>query len=366
MTERSDGLRSRVSGSVHIIGTGLLGASIGLGLGEAGVTVTLEDISPTAASLAEDYGAGKLRTDDDPQPALVVIATPPDVVADTIERALTSFPSAVVTDVASVKLSPYQALLERGTDLTRYVGSHPMAGRERGGAVMARADLFVARPWVICRDHETPATALALIEAVALELGATPFEMGPADHDRAVGIVSHVPQIVSSLLGARLVSASDDEVGLAGQGLRDVSRLAASDPELWVQILSANHAPVVAVLQDFQEDLLKLIDALSNLSEQGARRQIADLLAAGNAGVSRIPGKHGERQRFASLTVLIDDRPGQLARMLTELGELDINMEDLRLEHSPGAQIGFAEIAVLPEVADRAVAGLTERGWSIL
>lgn len=366
MTENTRTLERRVEGPVHIIGTGLLGASIGLGLRDVGVTVTLEDISPTAASLAADYGAGRPRTDADEAPALVVVATPPDVVADAIERALETYPEAVVTDVASVKLAPYVALLERGIDLTRYVGSHPMAGRERGGAVMARADLFVGRPWVICRDGETPAQALALVESVALELGATPLEMSPSEHDQAVGIVSHVPQIVSSLLGARLIDARDDEVALAGQGLRDVSRLAASDPELWVQILGANHEPVVEVLRSFRDDLDAMIEALSALAEPGSRRSIADLLAAGNAGVSRIPGKHGEAQRFASLTVLIDDRPGQLARMLTELGELGINMEDLRLEHSPGAQIGFAEIAVLPEVAERAATGLTERGWSIL
>ncbi|MCA0379446.1 MAG: prephenate dehydrogenase [Actinobacteria bacterium] len=362
----ANGLASRVSGQVHIIGAGLLGASIGLALRQRGIDVTLEDVSPTTVALAADYGAGRARAAGDPAPNLVIVATPPDVVADVVERALATYPDAVVTDVASIKLAPFEALSARGVDLTNYVGSHPMAGRERGGAIMARADLFAARPWVICRDEETPAAALSLVEAVALELGATPLEMTPQQHDAAVGLVSHLPQTVSSLLAARLLDANEQHIGLAGQGLRDTTRIASSDPELWVQILSANRLPVIEGLEALQADLTLLLEALRDPEQQGARRRIADLLAAGNRGVARIPGKHGGSERFVTLTVLIDDRPGQLAALLTELGELGINMEDLRLEHSPGAQIGFAEIAVLPEVAERAISDLKERGWRTL
>ena len=364
MTESQ--LVARTTGSVHIIGSGLLGASVGLGLRERGVDVTLEDQSPTTAALAADYGAGRVRESDDVEPALVVIATPPDVTADVVEDALKRFPSSVVTDVASVKLAPFLELKRRGIDLTNYVGSHPMAGRERGGAIMARADLFVGRPWVICRDGETPAAALALVEAIALDLGAVLLEMTPDEHDRSVGLVSHLPQVVSSLTAARLAQASDQAIGLAGGGLRDTTRIAASDPELWVQILGANRGPVVELLEAFAADVAEFAEALRDPDQPGAKRRIADLLAAGNTGVARIPGKHGSAERFTTITVLIDDKPGQLARLLTELGELGINMEDLRLEHSPGAQIGFAEIAVLPEVAERATSDLLERGWRTL
>lgn len=364
MNERRN--RARTRGAVHVIGTGLLGASVGLGLREHGIDVTLEDLSPTTVALAADYGAGRVRAAGDPAPALVVVATPPDVTADAVERALAAYPAAVVTDVASVKLAPFLELTRRGVDLTNYVGSHPMAGRERGGAIMARADLFKARPWVICRDHETPAEALALVEAVALDLGGVLIEMTPEEHDRSVGLVSHLPQVVSSLLAAQLVPATDQAVGLAGAGLRDTTRIASSDPELWVQILGANREPVVELLDAFGADIAAFADALRDPEQTGSKRRIADLLAAGNRGVGRIPGKHGSSEHFTAITVLIDDRPGQLARLLTELGELGINMEDLRLEHSPGAQIGFAEIAVLPEVAARAVADLTERGWRTL
>lgn len=366
MNRRTNGLASRVDQQVHVIGAGLLGASVGLGLREHGVDVTLEDASPTTVALAVDYGAGRLRRPEDPDPALVIVATPPDVTADVVERALREYPDSVVTDVASVKLAPFLELQRRGVDLTNYVGSHPMAGRERGGAIMARADLFTARPWVICRDEETPPEALALVESVALELGATPIEMTPHEHDAAVGLVSHLPQAVASLLAGRLLSASEQAIGLSGQGLRDTTRIASSQPELWVQILGANREPVVQALEAFRNDLDVFTEALRAPDAPGARRRLADLLAAGNRGVARIPGKHGSSERFVTITVLVDDRPGQLAGLLTELGDLGINMEDLRLEHSPGAQIGFAEIAVLPEVAEQAITDLTERGWRTL
>lgn len=358
-------LRSRIDGSVHIIGTGLLGASLGLALTEQGVEVTLEDRSPTALALASDYGAGRPRTDEDAEASVVIVATPPDVVADAIADALERFPHAVVTDVTSVKLAPFKSLQERGLDLERYVGSHPMAGREKGGAIMARTDLFVGRPWVICRDADTPAWALARVEDIALDVGGVITEMTPEEHDEAVGLVSHLPQVLASALAAQLATAHTSHISLAGGGLRDTTRIAESDPELWVQIISANKDTLVTKLRALTRDLGLFTDALESV-EGGSRRAIADLLSAGNRGVRRIPGKHGTDERFVKLTVLIDDRPGQLAKLLTELGEMNVNMEDLRLEHSPGAQIGFAEISVLPEVAEHARGELEAREWRIV
>ena len=165
---------ARVQGTVRIVGAGLLGASIGHALTALGVDVALDDTSPAQLRLAVDYGAGRRATDQD-EPTLIVVAVPPDVTADVIERELARYPRAVVTDVASVKLEPLRALRERGVDLTHYIGSHPLAGRERGGAISARADIFVGRPWVVCRDGETPAGDLAVVEALALDLGAMPI-----------------------------------------------------------------------------------------------------------------------------------------------------------------------------------------------
>jgi prephenate dehydrogenase len=363
-TSAGSSLASRVHGTVRIVGAGLLGSSIGHALTARGVDVALADASPSQLRLAVDYGAGRAAREDD-DPSLVVVAVPPDVTADAIERELARYPRAVVTDVASVKLEPLLALRARGVDLTHYIGSHPLAGRERGGAISARADIFVGRPWVVCRDEGTSASDLALVEGLALDLGATPIEMSPDDHDRAVALVSHVPQLVASLLAGRFVDAPDGSLRLAGQGVRDTTRIAASAPELWVQILGANSAPVVDVLDALAIDLAAVADALREPEAPGSRRAVADTIRRGNDGVERLPGKHGQNRRFEQLVVMVDDTPGQLGRLFGELGELEVNVEDLRLEHSPGAQFGVAEISVVPSAVRRAVEGLEARGWKI-
>ncbi|WP_017202903.1 prephenate dehydrogenase [Microbacterium algeriense] len=354
----------RLSGTVRIVGAGLLGASVGHALRAKGIDVVLTDASPAQLRLAVDYGAGRVPADDD-HPSLIVVAVPPDVTADVIQAELERFPEAVVTDVASVKLEPFRTLRARGVDLTRYIGSHPLAGRERGGAISARADLFIGRPWVVCRDEETKASDLALVEALALDVGAMPLEMTPEEHDRSVALTSHVPQVVASLLAARLAGAEEGALRLAGQGVRDTTRIAASAPELWVQILGANAEPVVEILDALAADLGEISDALRQPAAPGARRIVAEAIRQGNDGVERLPGKHGQNRRFETLVVMVDDTAGQLGRLFGELGELGVNVEDLRLEHSPGAQFGLAEISVDPAALHGAIAGLQERGWRI-
>lgn len=356
---------ARVTGPVRVVGAGLLGASIGLALRARGVDVILADVSPSTLALAIDYGAGRAARPTD-APELIVVCVPPDVTAATAAAELAAHPDALVTDVASVKLAPLAELRELGADVSRYIGSHPMAGRERGGAVSARADLFVGRPWVIAGHDAISYERAAPLERLVLDLGAIPIEMDAADHDASVALVSHVPQVVASLLAARLTAAPEAAVALAGQGLRDTTRIASSAPDLWVQILAANAAPVREILEAVRGDLDELITALAEPTAPGARRAIAETIADGNAGVLRIPGKHGGSNRFSQLVIKVDDKPGELARLLTEIGAAGVNMEDLRLEHSPGAQFGLAEIAVLPEAEPVLETELRARGWEIV
>jgi len=357
--------QARLRGPVRIVGAGLLGASLGLALRARNIDVILADASPATLALAIDYGAGRLAEPGD-TPELIVVCVPPDVTAVTVAAELARYPEALVTDVASVKLAPLAELRAMGADLTRYIGSHPMAGRERGGAVAARADLFDGRPWVIAGHDMISYRRAAPLENLVLDLGAIPIEMDAAEHDASVALVSHVPQVVASLLAARLVGASDSAVALAGQGLRDTTRIASSAPELWVQILAANSASVVAILEQYRNDLDGLIDALANPTATGARRTIAQTIAGGNAGVTRIPGKHGQAGHFSQLVIKVNDTPGELARLLSEIGATGVNMEDLRLEHSPGAQFGLAEISVLPEAESVLATELAAGGWEIV
>ena len=357
-------VESRLIGPVRVVGAGLLGTSIGLGLCARGIDVILADASPTNLSIAVDYGAGRAAVPGD-LPQLIVVCVPPDVTAEIVARELAAYPDAIVTDVASVKLAPLQELRALGADVSRYIGGHPLAGRERGGPLAGRADLFVGRPWVVAAHDAISYQQATAIDDLILDLGATLVEMSPEEHDRAVALISHVPQVVSTIMARRLTDAAGSALNLAGQGLRDVTRVAASDPDLWVQILGANATPVRDILLAYREDLDRFIDALEAPTAPGARRKVAEELTGGNAGVARLPGKHGQDRRFVSLSVMVDDTPGQLARLLNEIGEVGVNLEDLRLEHSPGAQLGLAEISVLPEAIGRLTEELAARGWRI-
>ncbi|GLK19159.1 prephenate dehydrogenase [Herbiconiux flava] len=366
------GPESRLTGPVRVVGVGLLGTSIALGLRARGVDVILSDASPTNVRIAMDYGAGRSAGDAD-EPQLIVVCVPPDVTASVIVRELSAYPRSVVTDVASVKGPVLAAVRAAGADVTRYVGSHPLAGREKGGPMSGRADLFLGRPWVVAGHPDISYQTAAAVDDLVLDLGATLVEMTAEQHDSSVALVSHAPQLVSTLMARRLVAAPEAAVNLAGGGLRDVTRVASSDPGLWVQILGANAGATADVLRGVRDDLdevLAALDAASADVDAAAdgtpwRRALAETLAGGNAGVARIPGKHGQDRRYAQLVVMVDDAPGELARLLTELGEDGVNLEDLRLEHSPGAQIGLAEIAVLPETLDTVTSALAARGWRI-
>ncbi len=354
---------ARTKGQVHIIGTGLLGTSIGLSLRNIGVDVSLEDSSPAVQSLAADFGAGRSLNPDDIV-TLVVVCVPPDVTASTIISALERFPQAVVTDVASVKAAVLEDVVAGSSHSERYVGSHPMAGREKGGALSGRPDLFIGRPWVVAVEDNTDAAAVDVVEKLALDLGATTVRLSSLEHDRAVALISHTPQVVSSLLAARLAGADEFDLALAGQGVRDTTRIAASDPKLWLQILSMNSEQLIPVLKAFQKDLSEVVIALEDVNGAGSLAKIGSSLEKGNQGISRLPGKHGSRNTsYAQVVVMIEDKPGELARLLNEIGAANLNIEDLKLDHATGAQVGLVELSVLPSSEEKLVETLKANGW---
>jgi len=363
------------TGPVRVVGTGLLGTSVGMGLVRCGVEVLLADPSRTAVALARDVGAGRPAGPDDPEPVLVVVAAPPDVTAEVVVAELAAHPTAVVTDVASIKGDVLARLRASGADLRRYVGSHPMAGRERTGPAAALPDLFLGRPWVIVDPGDADPAAVLAVRNLAVDLGAVPVSMDADAHDQAVALVSHVPQLAATLVAARLRDAAPEALELAGQGLRDVTRLAASDPSLWTSILAANSAAVRTVLVALRDDLDVVLTALAAADAvtgpetiaTGALSDLASTLVAGNDGVERVPGKHGGRQRrYAEVCVLVPDTPGSLAALLTQVGEVGVNLEDLVIEHAAGRPVGIANVSVLPEAAGRLTAELGARGWTVV
>lgn len=379
-------------GPVLVVGTGLIGTSLALALRAKCVPVYLWDPSPTSLALAGDMGGGKrLPTDssgrwfewsgDLKSPSIVVVAAPPDVSGSVIATCLKTFETAVVTDVASVKEAVLGDLWDEhvkatdvgGLDLERFVGSHPMAGRARSGASHADGDLFIGRPWVIVPTEQSSDQTVLAVRNLAVDVGAVPLELGPEDHDQAVALVSHVPQLVSSLLAARLAGAPLEALGLAGQGLRDTTRIAASDPGLWTAIIAGNAHPVAEILKDLRDDLDALVTGLSGEAladgraiAPGIAGAIATVIASGNRGVERIPGKHGEApRRWGYVEVLVPDKPGELGRLFTDLGDIGVNLEDLVLEHSVGQPVALARVMIDPGRVDETGIELEARGWTV-
>ena len=361
-----------LSGPILVVGTGLLGASAAVGLRARGLSVGLRDASPTALRVAQDLGAGvPVAPGAAFDPELVIVATPPDVVVPVVAGALREFPDAVVIDIASVKSSILTGLLAEPTltaqDLSRYVGAHPMAGRERSGPVAARGELFTSAPWVVVPHEGSAPAAVKVAKAAGADLGAAVTQMDALAHDESVALISHFPQLASSLLASRLLDAPAAALALAGNGLRDTTRIAASDPTLWIQILAHNAPQLVPILHGLREDLDRLISTLEDPAAPGAILDLAQLMSEGNQGQARIPGKHGAPpQSFATVGVILDDKPGQIAALLADIGRAGVNIEDLRMEHSAGHQVGLVEIQVLPGRRDELEAALSALTWKVV
>lgn len=352
--------------SCLVVGSGLIGTSIALALRGHGVDVHLTDRDPVAVRRAADLGAG---TPDPPteQVDLAIVAIAPSATAEVVAGLLAGNSSATVLDTAGVKHAILARVAATIGATPHFVGTHPMAGRERAGPGAARADLFEGRPWVV-----VPGTAdersLARTRRLIGLCGGIAVEMDAAAHDTAVALVSHVPQVAASLVAARLADGSDDDVALTGQGLRDVTRVAASDPDLWVDVLAANAEPVARVLAELRQDVDAVIHALHEISDdpEWGRTALREVLVRGNAGRARLPGKHGGSSRpYALVPVVLPDRPGQLAKLLADVGEAGSNVEDIRIEHSPGQPVGLVELAVMPDAAGQVVSALTALGWVV-
>jgi len=355
-------------GRVLVAGTGLIGTSIALALRAKGADVWLSDADEATAKLAADLGAGIVVPDLRDAKGIAdvaVLAMPPTVVGEMLGHAQECAVAEWYTDVASVKALPVAQARELGCDLETYVPSHPLAGRERHGPAAAQADLFLGRTWALCPLPETRAGAVTAVTSLAVACGAIPVMTDPETHDRWVALVSHAPHLIAVAMAARLAPSSvpADALGLAGQGLRDVTRIAAGDSALWTQILTANAGPVAAVVAAVAEDLAAAARELAGASGEAG---VAGLLDRGRAGVARIPGKHGGQPRnFRLVQVVIADRPGELARLFNAAGAAGVNIEDIRLEHSPGLPVGVAELSIRPDQADTLLDAMEAGGWPV-
>ena len=341
---------------VRIVGSGLIGTSIGLGLVQRGVSVQMVDSDLAAQALAMDLTGGVEVT----SPELVIFALPTSKLPLVIEGEIQLNPNSTFMDVGSVK-NEVQLQVQTFSRLsTRFLPTHPMAGREIGGAASARADLFQGRSWILTPDQDCSAESKSLVLELIQHLGATPIEL-PADaHDAAVARISHLPQIAASLVAKQLSGTPAEWMELAGQGLRDTTRIAGSDENLWKDIIYSNRAEISELLINLQNDLTKMINSLDDPSK------IAELIAAGRDGKALIPGKHGGKAReYSYLPIVIDDKPGQLAAIFNECAAMEVNVEDLSIEHSPGQLSALITLSLSAQDAEKLSNHLTSIGWNV-
>lgn len=347
-----------------MVGTGLIGTSVGLALVEAGHDVELADTDTDALAAAVRRGAGRPAAPPPPgcgaAPApdradphrydVAVVATSPGSTGRAVAQWLAV--SETVMDVAGVKSA---ARLE-AQPARRWVPTHPMAGSHRGGPRGARADLFRGRAWAVCPAPDTPASALERVRAVLHACGAQEVLLTADEHDRAVALVSHLPQIVASALAARLAEDESASLRLAGPGLRDTTRVAGSPADLWADLLPRTADLVGPHLAALGHRLLELSRSLDD--PEAVRR----LVREGNAGVARLPGRHSALPDSAAdeVVTVIEDTPGALAALTALARDAGVDLLDLRVEHAPAAHLGTAYLQV-PAGRGGAVAEALER-----
>ena len=346
---------------ITIIGSGLLGTSLGLALSQRGHQIAMADRDPDRAALAADLVQGTSGL----LPAeVVVVATPVSAISEVVRDAFQQDLGQIVTDLGSIKSKPQSEVKTylAPNDYSRFVPGHPMAGRERSGPEAARSDLFLGRPWILTPDHQTSPDAVGAIEALVAEVGANPVRMEAAAHDQAVAAISHLPQLVASLVAGLVGQQPESALALAGQGLRDLTRIAGSDPQLWGQILAANASSIAPLVRSLIADLDRVVQSLDQYDE----KSIYEVIEKGRTGRKKLPGKHGGLStNYAVIPIVIDDRPGQLGALFEAAGRFQINVEDLAMEHSPGQETGLVELSVDPARAGRFVDFLTKEGWRV-
>jgi prephenate dehydrogenase len=236
-----------------------------------------------------------------------------------------------------------------------------MAGSERSGPLAASASLFDGRPWAITPHVHADRAAVDLVEDLVRLCRATPVRLSPVEHDLAVARTSHLPHLLAVLAASQLTDAVPEHLSLSGQGVRDVTRVAAGDPELYGQIIRANRASVADLLRDVRRQLDELIAAVDGSSAH----DLVDILDRGVAGTRVIPGKHGgPTLETGEVYVLVPDHPGELARLFGDIGEIGVNVEDLRIDHDPARPAGLVELVVEAGAAERLRKALEERNWT--
>lgn len=344
--------------AARIIGSGLIGTSIALALKGKGISIQMLDKDAKAQKLATDLVGGE----DLENPDLIVISASIDQNLNLIANTLKDNPRSIVMDVASVKSNLLDEVAKLSENADNFVSTHPMAGREVSGAQSARSDLFLGRAWIGISSENTSEDAKNYLNQLVEICGATLYWLTAEQHDEAVAAISHLPQILSTGLAYSLEKKGVDALNLAGQGLRDVLRLSGSNPKLWSELLIANREALKGYLQSMSATISLFQQSLDNAD----LNKLEEIFSVGNKVYSSIPGKHGGKNRnYSYLPIVINDEPGQLAKIFNECAKININIEDLSIEHSPGQQTGLITLAINEKDIENLSNHLQGAGWNV-
>jgi prephenate dehydrogenase len=350
MTSRSE------PGRAAIVGTGLIGGSIGLALRARGWTVTGTDSDESRARTALEIGAlDSLGLD--PSALITFIATPVGATVTEAQAALERCEAGAVTDVAGVKAAVSSSVVD-----PRFVGGHPMAGSEQVGLDGADPDLFVGATWVLTPTSSTDASAYATVRSVVGSLGAEVVSLSPEQHDTLVAVVSHVPHLTAATL-MNLADAGADKhaalLRLAAGGFRDMTRVAAGHPGIWPDVCAANSEAIVATLDELLEELAAMRDRVAS----GDREWLLEVLEHAATARRSLPAGAVRPERLAELRIPVPDRPGVLAEITTLAGTLGVNISDLEIAHSAEGERGVLVLVVAADAAGTLQEGLADRGY---
>jgi prephenate dehydrogenase len=341
-------------GRAAVVGTGLIGGSIGLALRQRGWHVTGRDRDEARAARALKLGALD-AVGRDPRAELTFVATPAGAVATEASRALAD--GGIVTDVAGVKTGIVSAVGH-----PRFVGGHPMAGSEQEGVDGADGELFEGATWVLTPTGATDPHAYARLRAVVSSLGSDVVAMRAERHDELVAMVSHVPHLTAAALMTLAADAATDQatlLRLAAGGFRDMTRIAAGHPGIWPDVCVENRVEIVETLDRLGVALARLRELVGS----GDREGILRLLERAREARVNLPLRAPRPDDVAEVRVPVPDRPGVLAEVTTLLGELDVNIFDLEIAHSAEGERGVLVLVVDTRDVEAVRASLVGRGY---
>jgi prephenate dehydrogenase len=339
-----------------VVGCGLIGGSIAFALRADGWHVTGDDADPVRARQALALGALD-AVGLDPAAEITFLSTPvralPAVAAEVLAAT-----SGVVTDVGSVKRPVVEAVAD-----PRFVGGHPMAGSEQDGLDGAHAAMFEGATWVLTPAEGTDPAAFALVRSVVASFGADVVAVAPDRHDELVALVSHVPHLTAAaLMGLASATATEHAtlLRLAAGGFRDMTRIAAGHPGIWLDICAENRTAIVATL----ERLGAALDALRAVVAEGDRPALLGALEQARTARVNLPARARDRPAdVASVRVPVPDRTGVLAEVTTLLGELGVDIYDLEIAHSAEGDRGVLLLLVDATMGDVVRGALFARGY---